>query len=48
MKRQLFKTLVKFNKIVLPSYYQKDPIKLTTFQKLILGFRYWALTNSLK
>lgn len=48
MKKQLFKVLVKLNKLLLPSYYQKDPMKLTTFQKAILGFRYWALTNSLK
>lgn len=48
MKKQVFKLLNKLNKIVLPSYFQKDPMKLTTFQKAILGFRYWALTNSLK
>jgi hypothetical protein len=48
MKRQLFKLLVKLNKLILPSFYRKDPMKLTTFQKSILGFRYWALTNSLK
>lgn len=48
MKKQLFKLLNKFNKFVLPSYYQKDPMKLTTFQKAILGFRYWVLTNSMK
>ena len=47
MKTTVFKLLVKFNKAVLPSYYQKDPMKLTNFQKAILGFRYWALTNSL-
>lgn len=43
-----FKALVKFNNLVLPSLYKKDPMKLTAFQKAILGFRYWALTNSLK
>jgi len=48
MRKQLFKVLVKLNKLILPSYYQKDPMKLTAFQKGILGFRYWALTNSLK
>ena len=48
MKTQLFKLLVRLNKLVLPSYYQKDPMKLSTLQKAILGFRYWALTNSLK
>ena len=48
MKRLAFKFLVKLNKLILPSYYKKDPMKLSTFQKAVLGFRYWALTNSLK
>ncbi|GAB1463656.1 hypothetical protein [Pedobacter sp. UBA4863] len=48
MKRAFFKALVKLNKWVLPSLYKKDPMKLSTFQKAILGFRYWALTNALK
>lgn len=48
MKKALFKLLVRINKAVLPSYYQHDPLKLTTFQKAILGYRYWALTNSLR
>ncbi|WP_200815692.1 hypothetical protein [Pedobacter africanus] len=47
MKKQLFKLLVKLNNAVLPSFYKKDPMKLTTIQKAILGYRYWALTNSL-
>lgn len=47
MKKQLFKLLVKLNNTVLPSLYKKDPMKLTTMQKAILGYRYWVLTNSL-
>lgn len=47
MKKQLFKILVKLNNMVLPSLHRKDPMKLTTWQKAILGYRYWALTNSL-
>jgi hypothetical protein len=47
MKKWLFKLLVKINKMVLPSLYQKDPMKLTTLQKAILAYRYWALTRSL-
>jgi hypothetical protein len=47
MKKWLFKLLVKINKAVLPSFYQKDPMKLTTLQKAILAYRYWALTNSM-
>ncbi|WP_162926554.1 hypothetical protein [Pedobacter chitinilyticus] len=48
MKKAFFKALVKLNKLVLPSYYQKDPMRLSTFQKAVLGFRYWALTNSME
>lgn len=47
MKKSIFKLLVKINKAILPSYYNHDPMKLSVFQKAILAFRYWALTNSL-
>jgi hypothetical protein len=48
MKRAFFKLLVKLNNIILPSYYQHDPLKLSTFQKAVLGYRYWVLTKSLR
>jgi hypothetical protein len=48
MKKSFFKLLVALNKAVLPSYYNRDPSRLTNIQKAILGYRYWALTNSLK
>lgn len=47
MKKQVFKFLAKLNKVILPSLYKKDPNKLTTFQKAILGYRYWVLTKAL-
>ncbi|WP_316810165.1 hypothetical protein [Pedobacter heparinus] len=47
MKKQFFKILVKLNKVLLPSLYKKDPMKLTNVQKAILGYKYWTLTNSL-
>lgn len=47
MKKGLFKLLVKINNVVLPRYTGKDPAKLTKTQQAILGFRYWALINSL-
>lgn len=47
MKKQFFKMLVKLNKLILPSLYQVDPMKLSKLQKAILGYKYWALTNSL-
>ncbi len=48
MKQLFFKLLVKLNKLILPSYYKNDPAKLSKLQQAIIGFRYWALTNSLK
>lgn len=48
MKKQLFKMLVAINNKVLPSIYQKDPMKLSTWDKAVLGFKYWSLTNYLK
>ncbi|HWK59558.1 MAG TPA: hypothetical protein VNQ80_19610 [Parapedobacter sp.] len=47
MKKGLFKLLVKVNNVILPRYTGKDPAKLTKTQQAILGFRYWALINSL-
>lgn len=47
MKKQFFKILVKLNKVLLPSLYKKDPMKLSNVQKAILGYRYWTLRNSL-
>lgn len=47
MKKQFFKILVKLNKLVLPSLYKADPMKLSKLQKAILGYRYWVLTHSL-
>lgn len=47
MKKAFFKILVKLNKLLLPKLYKVDPMKLTTAQKAILGYKYWTLTNSL-
>ena len=47
MKKRLFKILLKVNNALLPSLYKKDPMKLSNFQKAILGYRYWVLTKAL-
>lgn len=47
MKRAFFKTLVRFNKLVLPKLSGKDPSKLSKAQQAMLAYRYWALVNSL-
>ncbi|WP_262245591.1 hypothetical protein [Parapedobacter soli] len=47
MKKELFKLVVKLNNKLLPRYAGKDPAKLSKVQRAVLGFRYWALINSL-
>lgn len=47
MKKWFFVLLVKLNKLILPGLYKKDPMKLTAFQKAILGYRYWVLIQSM-
>jgi len=46
-RRLFFKILAKVNKLILPSLYKKDISKLRSYEKVILGFRYWVTKNSL-
>lgn len=47
MKKNLFKALAQFNKLVLPKYYKRDLAKLKTWEKAIVGYKYWVTTNAL-
>jgi len=47
MKKAFFKTLLRINNAILPKFSGKDPMTLSKFQKMILAFRYWVLTNAL-
>ncbi|WP_418644529.1 SsrA-binding protein [Tenacibaculum insulae] len=49
MKKQLFKILAKFNKILLPSFTKKelDISKASKFQLAIVGWRAFVTINSL-
>ncbi|MCE3076690.1 hypothetical protein [Chryseobacterium gwangjuense] len=47
MKKSFFRLLNKMNKVILPKLSDKDPNKLTKFQKGILAYRYFVLINSL-
>ena len=46
-KKYIFKVLAIINKVILPSLIAKDLTKLNSYQKLILGYRYWVTKNSL-
>jgi len=49
MKKQIFKTLAKFNKVILPSLgkNQIDMGKAKKWQMAIIGWRYYVTKNSL-
>jgi hypothetical protein len=49
MKKQLFKTLAKVNKAVLPSFTKKglDLSKATKIQMAIFGYKLWVTKNAL-
>ena len=47
MKLTIFRTLAKVNKAILPSYKDKDLTKLTTMDKVIVGWRIWITKNAL-
>jgi len=47
MRRLLFKLLAKVNKLILPRYSQRDITQLSTFDKVMVGYRYWVTKNAL-
>lgn len=49
MKKQVFKTLAKINKVVLPSYSKKqlDLSKATKLQLVLIGWRYFVTTRAI-
>jgi hypothetical protein len=47
MKRSFFKVLNKINQVLLPKYSKKDPLKLTKFERAIVGYKYYVLINSM-
>ncbi|MUP44251.1 SsrA-binding protein [Gramella sp. BOM4] len=49
MKKQIFKTLAKLNKKLLPSYSKKqlDLRKASKVQMAIIGWKLWVTKNSL-
>ena len=47
MRKMLFELLAKFNKVFLPKYYKRDLSKLKKWEKAIVGYKYWVITNAL-
>jgi len=44
----LFKIIARANKVIMPSYRNKDLLKLNKLDKLIVGYRYYVTKKSLE
>ncbi|HRD54100.1 MAG TPA: SsrA-binding protein [Flavobacteriales bacterium] len=47
MKKQLFRLLARLNKLIFPKMWDKNLLRLTKTQKLIVGWRYYVTRNAL-
>jgi hypothetical protein len=47
MRKQLFRTLARLNKALLPTLWHKDLMRLSKMQKLIVAWRYYVTRNAL-
>jgi hypothetical protein len=43
----LFRTLARLNKLVLPSYRNRDLTRLSKIDKLIIGWRIWVTMRAI-
>jgi hypothetical protein len=47
VKRIVFRTLARFNKLVLPGYRNRDLTRLRKIDKLIIGWRIWVTLRAI-
>lgn len=47
MRTTLFRVLAMLNKALLPKLWDKDLLRLTKWQKMIVAWRYYVTKNSL-
>jgi len=47
VRKSIFRVIAKLNKIILPRYSNRELSKLSRFDKLIIGYRYYITKNAL-
>ena len=47
MKKDFFKLLSKFNRLILPRYSKRDITKLSKIDKVLVAYRYWVTLHAL-
>jgi hypothetical protein len=48
IKKIVFKTLAKINRVLLPRYSKRDINRLSKLDKIIVAYRYWVTKNALE
>lgn len=46
--KNLFKIIARINKVIMPSYVNKDLMNLSKFDKILIGYRYYITKKSLE
>ncbi|MBX7129532.1 MAG: SsrA-binding protein [Flavobacteriales bacterium] len=47
MRRSIFRIMARLNRLVLPKMWDKDLLRLSKAQKLLVAYRYWVTRNAL-
>lgn len=47
LKKAFFKSLARINKLIMPRYSKRDITKLSKFEKVMVGYRYYVTKNAL-
>lgn len=47
MKKFLFKSLAKINKVIMPRFSKRDITRLSRLEKGMVAYRYWVTLNAL-
>lgn len=47
MRKVIFRTLARVNKLVMPSYSKRDINQLSKLDKALVAYRYWVTMNAL-
>ena len=48
MRKAIFKTLARLNKVIMPQYSKRDINKLSKVDKALVAYRYWVTMNALE
>jgi len=48
MKKILYQTLAKLNKVLLPRYSKRDITKLSKLDKALVAYRYWVTIHAIE